>query len=74
MNPLALSLRLRSTLMSLLLGLVFAGAARYAGAWDGKTAKAAPPVKTRLDGAWRLVSSRDPRTGQMVARCRRVSR
>ena len=46
-------------------GLVVSHAGQPAGARDEKNAKQRPQVKTRLDGAWRLVSSRDPRTGQM---------
>jgi len=46
-------------------GLVVSHAGKRAGARDDKNAKQRPQVKTRLDGAWRLVSSRDPRTGQM---------
>jgi hypothetical protein len=55
----------RSQIIVMIVGLVVSHADQRAGAQTDKNAKQRPQGKTRLDGAWRLVRSKDPRTGQM---------
>ncbi len=65
MNRVSLFPRSRIVVMIVTFVLVVSDAGQRAGARDDKNAKPRPQARTRLDGAWRLVSARDPRTGQM---------
>jgi hypothetical protein len=65
MNRVLLFPRSQIIVMIVGFGLVVSHASQRAGAQDDKNAKQRPQGKTRLDGAWRLVRSKDARTGQM---------
>jgi hypothetical protein len=65
MNRVPLFPRSRVTLIIVGIGFVVSHAGERAGARDDRNVKPKPQGMTALDGAWRLVRSKDPRTGQM---------
>jgi hypothetical protein len=65
MSPVSTSIRRWIVAVLVVFGLVVSHTGRWVSAQDGKKIKQVAEGKSRLDGAWRLVSSKDPRTGQM---------
>jgi hypothetical protein len=68
MSHLSLFPRSRTILVLVAFGFMVFDGAQRAGARDDKGPAQKARAKTQLDGAWRLVKARDPRTGQMRAK------